>query len=175
MVSRLSLPPVGLGVSTYNNFIDAKTQGGILTTNSAALNASNLQTLINNNAANGAMIWFAEPVPMDPFTLKSNIHLLGNNLAAFKGSTPNGGGAAGPSATPAGSSFLVTNTSTAFCTMQSNTSVEGFVIYYPNQVYSATTVAATTTYPATFIRASGSLEGISFSRLCIVGATKCFS
>jgi hypothetical protein len=156
--------------------IDVRTvKNGVLRTNSAATNATNLQALIDANTTLGAVLWFAEPVPMDPFTLKSNVNLLGSNLAAFKGATPYGGGAVGVNSNPAGAAFLITNTSTALCTMQSNTSVEGFVCHYPNQVFTAATVAATTTYPATFIRASGKIEGIGLRRICFVGATKCVS
>lgn len=154
--------------------IDAHTNG-IQPGNTASQNATALQTIINANTGNGATIWFSEPVPMDPITLKSNVYLQGNNVAAFKGSTPNGGGSVGGSAKPSGAAFLITNTSTAFCTMQSNTGVSGFVCYYPSQVYTAATVAATTTYPATFLRASGNIEGIKLNRICFVGASKCIS
>lgn len=160
--------------STITRRIDVR-MGGVLNANSAATNATNLQTLINNNTNNGAFLHFAEPIACNPITLKSNVHLRGNNMAAFKGSTPYGGGAAGPSANPAGAAFLITSTSTVFCAMQSNTSVEGFVIYYPSQSYTATTIGGTTTYPVTFQRASGIVEGIGLRRLCIVGATACIS
>ena len=175
MVTRLALPP-GLAMSGYTNFIDAATATpSILTSNTAAQNASNLQTLINNNAANGAVIWFAQPVPMDPFTLKTNIHLQGNNAgsAFIAGPGVNGGGAQSLSATPAGASFLVTNTSTAFCSMQSGTSINGILIHYPNQNYSASTYGSLVTYPDTFVNAGGvSMRDVSLSNILVVGATR---
>jgi len=112
---------------------------------------------------------------MDPFTLKSNIFLQGNNRAAYKGSTPNGGASPSLSATPSGAAFLVTNTSTALIKMQSNTGIDGFIFHYPSQVYTATTIAGTTTYPATITKDSGAIEGISLTNLCFVGATTCMS
>jgi hypothetical protein len=99
--------------------------------------------------------------------------LQGNNRAAFKGPTPFGGGAPGLTQKPAGAAFLVTNTVSPLCGMQTNTGVDGFVIHYPNQNFNATTIARTTTYPAAFKLVGGGVQSISLSRLCFVGATAC--
>lgn len=175
MGMTLRAPPSSGGL--YRT-IDAQSNG-ISSANSASENATALQDLMDDNTEDGATIWFSEPIACNPITVRSNIHLRGNNVASFKGSRPAGGGAVSSSAQPSGAAFLITSTSAPFCLMENNTSIEGFVFYYPSQNYAATTIAGTTSYPVTIkFSPSGTVPTtrglcVSLRRLCFVGASAC--
>ncbi len=63
-----------------------------------------------------------------------------------------------------------------FITVQSNTSIDAIIFFYPSQAYSTTTPASSLiAYPVTIKKAaSAPIWDLSFTRLCFVGNTWCF-
>ncbi len=149
---------------------------GIASGNSAATNTTALQALIDANTAAGATIYFTDPVPMNGgIMLKTNVKLAGDNFTAFKGSTRVGGGSGTSGSTPSGAAFLITDATNAFITIESNTSIDGIIFFYPSQpIATSTPGSSLIVYPPTIKKGSGLVQSISFTRLCFVANTQCF-
>lgn len=155
-------------VSSNLPYIDAYSNG-IKSTNSAATNTTNLQSLIDANTSTGAIIFFKEAIPINGgLILKKNVKLYGNNVTAWKGSG-SVSGANSFSATPTGATFMITDQTNVFIKVQTNTAIEGIMFYYPNQLYTATAYSSLIQYPATIQKASGFVQSLSFRKLTFVG------
>jgi hypothetical protein len=144
---------------------------GVLTSNSAAANATALQTAINYmNAFGGGVLLVNEAYPCNPVILKSGVGLRGP-FPPFKGMPPANGVAAGAGVTPAGGAFLITSSSASFLKLEGNNSVENLTFYYPSQNYN--TYASRTNYPATIAPNSTGLGYVNISGCTFVGSISC--
>lgn len=147
---------------------------GVLRSNTAARNKTNLQKAMDRYTGKGANLHFAEYIYLDPVDVRTNINLMGNNVSAYKGSGSYGSVTPAPGVNPAGAAFLNNDVTSPLLTMHTNTSIEGFVLYKPDQNYNATTIAATTAYPPTIksVDSAGvNVVGVSCRRLAFVGDT----
>lgn len=143
---------------------------GLSPSAAASTNASRLQSLIDAYDGLGAALVVDQVYPCDPITLKKNVSLVSLQGPRLKGPYPAAGGSSGA---PGGGGFSITNTSTPFITVIGANSVENLLFYYPSQVYSATTIGGTTTYPPTIANGQAVLWNANISGNCFVGPTTC--
>ena len=152
--------------------IDAR-RGGVSRTGTAAANATALQAMIDGMDETGGAIAVREPYPCNPITLRKNVSLFGCDGPRFQGPYPYGGGAAASDSKPAGGGFVITSTSAPFILLEGMNTVKDLTFFYPSQNYAATTVAGTTSYPATIANGQAVTWNVSIAGCLFVGATTC--
>ncbi len=139
---------------------------GVLPTNSAEVNAQNLQKAINEMAACGGSL-FVEPVeggyPMDGgIVLKRNVSLVGVHGPTGRGT------ASADRKTPTGSLFVIKDKEKVFITVEAATQIRGIQFWYPEQAYR--NAAEIIPYPTTIqMSSTQSVEGVTLSCLTFYG------
>ncbi|HXH62509.1 MAG TPA: hypothetical protein VNI20_14280 [Fimbriimonadaceae bacterium] len=138
---------------------------GVLPSNSAAVNAVNLQRAINWASTNGAALW-VEPGP-EPYKVDGGIELLPNvSLVGAQG--PTGRGTKSPTKPqPIGSVFEIHDAAKPFITVESATRIQGIQFWYPDQTL--TDASKVIEYPPTIKVSDKIAQGVTLRDLTFYG------
>ncbi len=157
---------VPCGAAESGSYIRSIREFGVLPTNSAAINAANLQKAIDRAHRRGAALFVEpseEPYPVaGGITLRANVSLIGVH-------GPVGRGTSHPEkAQPVGSVFAIEDKEKPFITVEHSTQIRGIQFWYPKQALRDP--AKIIEYPAT-IQASQrkGAQGVTLSCLTFYG------